>query len=165
MKIGEVAKAAGIGIDAIRFYEREGLVEKPARRPSGYRVYEPDVVHRLRFIRRAKTLGFSLKEIAELLSLDADPHATAADVQRLAEKRLADIDDKIRSLQRMRGALRQLAAGCPGRGPTRSCSILRSLTAPARGQASSRTPRNASGASEITASVGEHGIEKGVRSR
>ncbi len=157
MKIGEVAKAAGIGIDAIRFYEREGLVEKPARRPSGYRVYEPDIVRRLRFIRHAKALGFSLKEVSELLSLDADPHATAGDVQRLAEKRRADIGDRIRSLQRMRGALRRLAAGCPGRGPTRSCSILRSLTEPARGQTSSRTPRNTSRASEITASTRESG--------
>lgn len=86
MKIGEVAKAAGIGIDAIRFYEREGLVEKPARRPSGYRVYEPDVVHRLRFIRRAKTLGFSLKEACPPceVSVPSGPHAPAAD--RLASR-------------------------------------------------------------------------------
>lgn len=127
MKIGEVARAADIGIDAIRFYEREGLIDEPARRPSGYRVYSPDVVLSLRFIKRAKELGFSLKEIAELLSLERDPGATAADVRQLAEEKLADLEDKIRALQRMRRALRKRAAECPGRGPTSGCSILRSL--------------------------------------
>ncbi len=127
MKIGEVAKAAAIGIDAIRFYEREGLIEKPARRPSGYRVYGPDVVLNLRFIRRAKELGFSLKEISELLSLDADPQAGAAEVRRLAEVKLEDIESRIRALQRMRRALRRVTEGCPGRGPTSRCSILGTL--------------------------------------
>ena len=84
-KIGQVAKAAGIGIDAIRFYEREGLIEKPPRRSSGYRAYSPDVVQRLRFIKRAKELGFSLREISELLSLEGNPMAGAADVKRLSE--------------------------------------------------------------------------------
>ena len=132
MKIGEVAKAAGIGIDAIRFYEREGLIEKPGRRPSGYRVYSPDVVPSLQFIRRAKELGFSLREISELLSLEADPQATAGDVKAHAEKKLAQIEERIRALRRMRRALRKLADGCPGRGPTSGCSILRSLVEPRR---------------------------------
>ena len=78
MKIGEVARAAGIGIDAVRFYERQGLIPEPARRPSGYRMYCPDVVLSLRFIRRAKELGFSLNEISELLSLETAAEATAA---------------------------------------------------------------------------------------
>ena len=132
MKIGEVAKAAGIGIDAIRFYERQGLIEKPVRRPSGYRVYGPDVVLNLRFIKRAKELGFSLKQILELISLETDPQATAGDVQALAEKKLGDIEEKIRALQRMRRALGQVAEGCPGRGPTSECSILQSLSEPSR---------------------------------
>ena len=127
MKIGEVARAAGIGIDAIRFYEREGLIEEPGRRPSGYRVYGADVVLNLRFIRRAKELGFSLKQISELLSLEADPQAGAADVKRLAEEKLADIESRIRALQRMRRALRRLTEGCPGTGPTSRCSILGTL--------------------------------------
>ena len=127
MKIGEVAKAADIGIDAIRFYERQGLIDEPARRPSGYRVYPPDVVLSLRFIKRAKELGFSLKEIAELLSLERNPGATAADVRQLAEEKLADLEDKIRALQGMRRALRKVAEDCRGRGPTSECSILRSL--------------------------------------
>ena len=127
MKIGEVAKAAGIGIDAVRFYERQGLIPEPARQASGYRVYSPDVVLSLRFIRRAKALGFSLKEISELLSIETAAHATAADVKKLAEAKLADLEDRIRGLQRMRRALKKAVSGCPGKGPTRGCSILRAL--------------------------------------
>ena len=128
MKIGQVAKTAGVGIDAVRFYEREGLLAKPARRPSGYREYSPDVVVHLRFIRRAKELGFSLKEIRELIALETDPAATAGDVRVLAEERLADIEGKIRALQRMRRALRKATEKCPGGGPTSRCSILRTLS-------------------------------------
>ncbi len=127
MKIGEVAKAAGIGIDAVRFYEREGLIPEPARRPSGYRMYSPDVILSLRFIRRAKELGFSLKEISELLSLETSAEATAADVRKLAEAKLADIEERIRALQRMRRALRKATESCTGQGPTSSCSILQTL--------------------------------------
>jgi Zn(II)-responsive transcriptional regulator len=128
MKIGEVAKAAGVGIDAVRFYEREGLLPEPARRPSGYRVYSPDAVMDLRFIKRAKELGFSLKEISELLSIEREPDATAADVKTLAEEKLADLEEKIRALLRMKRALRKVAESCSGRGPISNCSILRSLT-------------------------------------
>jgi Hg(II)-responsive transcriptional regulator len=127
MKIGEVAKAAGIGIDAVRFYEREGLIPEPARRPSGYRMYSPDVVLSLRFIKRAKELGFSLKEISELLSLETAAEATAADVRKLAETKLADIEERIRALQRMRRALRKATESCTGQGPTSGCSILQTL--------------------------------------
>ncbi len=127
MKIGEVAKAAGVGIDAVRFYEREGLIPEPARRPSGYRMYSPDVVLSLRFIRRAKELGFSLKEISELLSLETAAEATAADVRKLAETKLADIEERIRALQRMRRALRKATESCTGQGPTSGCSILQTL--------------------------------------
>ncbi len=128
MKIGQVAKTAGVGIDAVRFYEREGLLAKPARRPSGYREYSRDVVVHLRFIRRAKELGFPLKEIRELIALETDPEATARDVRQLAEKRLADIEERIRALQRMRRALRKVTEECPGDGPTSRCSILRTLS-------------------------------------
>ena len=127
MKIGEVAKAAGIGIDAVRFYEREGLIGTPARRPSGYREYTPDVVVSLRFIKRAKVLGFSLKEIAELLRLEAGSGTTAADVRQRAEAKLEDLEERIRALQRMRRALRKLVESCPGQGPLSDCSILRAL--------------------------------------
>ena len=127
MKIGEVAKAAGIGIDAVRFYEREGLIQAPARRPSGYREYTPDIVMNLRFIRRAKELGFSLKEISELLRLDASEGAKPAEVRERAEAKLEDLEERIRSLQRMRRALRKLVESCPGKGPLSDCSILRAL--------------------------------------
>ena len=127
MKIGEVARASGLGIHAVRFYEREGLIDEPARRASGYREYEPEAILSLRFIRRAKQLGFSLKEISELLSLEADPRAGAADVKQLAEAKLDDIESRIRALQRMRRALRRVTAGCPGTGPTSRCSILGTL--------------------------------------
>ncbi len=109
MKIGEVAQAAGVGIDAIRFYEREGLLPEPARRPSGYREYSRGAVLDLRFIKRGKELGFSLKEISELLSISREPDATAGDVKKLAEEKLADLEGKIRSLQRMKRALRKVA--------------------------------------------------------
>ena len=128
MRIGEVAKAAEVGIDAVRFYEREGLLPAPARRPSGYRDYSPDAVLDLRFIRRAKQLGFSLREVSELLSINREPDASAGDVKKLAEEKLADLEDKIRSLQRMKQALREVAKSCPGSGPTSACPILRSLT-------------------------------------
>ena len=128
MKIGEVARAAGVGIDAVRFYEREGLLPEPARRPSGYRDYSPEAVLDLRFIKRAKQLGFSLKEIAELLSMNRKPTARAGDIKKLAEEKLADLEDKIYSLQRMKRALRKVVESCPGRGPISDCSILRSLT-------------------------------------
>ena len=127
MKIGAVAKAAGLGVDAVRFYERQGLIEEPRRRPSGYREYEPEVVLELRFIRDAKGLGFSLKEIRELLSLEADATARAADVRKLAQRKLRDIAVRIQSLQAMEQALRALVDGCPGEGPTGDCSILRAL--------------------------------------
>ena len=127
MRIGQVAKAAGVGIDAVRFYEREGLIRAPARRPSGYRDYTPDVVVSLRFIRRAKELGFSLKEISELLRLEASEDATPADVRGRAEAKLEVLEERIRSLQRMRRALRKLVESCPGKGPLGDCSILRAL--------------------------------------
>ncbi len=127
MRIGELARATGTAIDTIRFYERRGLLQPSGRLPSGYRVYGPEAVSRLRFIVRAKELGFTLAEIAELLSLESDDRASAAAVRSLAERRLRDIEARIRSLQRMRRALARVADGCPGQGPARRCSILRTL--------------------------------------
>jgi DNA-binding transcriptional MerR regulator len=127
MKIGEVAKSAGIGIDAIRFYERRGLIDEPARSPAGYRDYPRDVVTNLRFIARAKDLGFSLKEILELLTLERRETASAVEVKAIADRRLADIEERIRAMQRMRRALRKALDGCPGRGPIGDCSILQTL--------------------------------------
>jgi len=127
LTIGKVAAQTGIGIDTIRFYEREGLIPAPARRPSGFRDYAPDVVTRLHFIRRAKALGFSLREIAELLSLRVDAARTCADVYGLAQAKIADIERRIGDLKRMQKALASLAAACTGKGPTGECPILEAL--------------------------------------
>src|ERR687885_2847805 len=94
LTIGQIARRAGVGVETVRFYERQGLLEEPARKESGYRQYAEEVVARLRFIRRAKRLGFSLKEITDLLALRLDPEATAADVKRRAEAKVADIEAK-----------------------------------------------------------------------
>jgi MerR family transcriptional regulator, copper efflux regulator len=127
LTIGEVARRAGVGVETVRFYERRGLVAKPARKASGYRQYGADVVGRLCFIRQAKGLGFSLKEIAELIGLRRDPDTTCAEVKQRAESKLADIETKIRDLQRMREALLKVMASCWGRGPTSACPILDAL--------------------------------------
>jgi len=127
MKIGEVSKAAGVGIDAIRFYEREGLIPEPPRRPSGYRDYPPETVVRILFIRRAKDLGFTLKEISELLALRVRPRRNCAVVKRNADAKIADIDARIVSLRRMRQALTGLTKACEERTPTTECPILKSL--------------------------------------
>jgi MerR family mercuric resistance operon transcriptional regulator len=133
MKIGAVAEAVGVGIQTIRFYEQQGLLPNPPRKPSGYRVYSPDIIRRVLFIKRAKELGFSLAEISELLSFDESDDATAKDVKGLADKKLIDLKDKIRSLQRMQRALQRLADDCPGSGPKSCCSILGSLADEKRG--------------------------------
>jgi MerR family mercuric resistance operon transcriptional regulator len=127
LTIGQVARRAGVGIETARFYERRGLVGEPPRQESGYRQYAEDVVARLRFIRRAKELGFSLKEIAELLALRFDPAGTCADVRKRTQAKLADIEAKVRDLQRIKQTLQKLTVSCRGRGPTSECPILEAL--------------------------------------
>ena len=127
LTIGQVAKQAGVGLETLRFYERKGLIDEPPRRASGYREYPPDIIERVKFIKRAKELGFSLKEIAELLSLRVDPETTSRDVKRRAEAKLADVKDKIRTLRRVERALAKLVASCSGKGPTSDCPILENL--------------------------------------
>jgi MerR family mercuric resistance operon transcriptional regulator len=124
-----VARAAGIGVETVRFYERQKLLDPPPRRPSGYREFPEDVVHRLRFIRRAKELGFSLKEIGELLDLRLDPDATCADVKARADRKIEAIQEKLRDLQRMKRALAKLVAACNGNAAAsvERCPILESL--------------------------------------
>lgn len=125
--IGQVAREAGVGVETVRFYERQGLIEEPSRRASGYRQFDEGVVDRLRFIREAKELGFTLNEIKELLSLKVDPSSSCADVKGRAEAKIADIEEKIRTLQRMKRALVKLTKACKGDGPTSECPILESL--------------------------------------
>lgn len=127
LTIGQLAKQAQVNIETIRYYERRGLIPEPPRRESGYRQYSPDTVGRIKFIRAAQQLGFALKEIGELLSMRVDPGTTAGDIKRRAEVKLADIDAKIRDLQRMKAALMKLASACRGRGPASECPILDAL--------------------------------------
>ena len=130
LKIGQVARRAGMGIDAIRYYERRGLIEAPARKASGYRQYTEEVIARLRFVKRAKELGFSLDEIKDLLSLKLDPALSSSKVKQHAEAKIADIEEKVRALQRMKRALKKLSAACSGCGSTSDCPILDALDAP-----------------------------------
>lgn len=127
LKIGQVARQAGLTVEAIRYYERLGLIEEAPRGHSGYRQFDPGVLRRLRFVQRAQTLGFSLEEIRELLELRFSPTATATDVQERAREKLAGIEAKIAALEAMRGALRALLESCAGAGPASKCSILDAL--------------------------------------
>ena len=126
MTIGRLAKEAGVNIDTIRYYERNGLIPEPVRRPSGYREYETGDVRRLRFIGRAKQLGFTLAEIAELMSLSAD--RDVGGVKRRAEQRLEQVEHKIKELQRVRRGLRTLIDACPGHGDVERCPIVAALS-------------------------------------
>jgi len=127
LTIGRVARQAGIGVETVRYYEREGLLPPPPRSAGGYRHYPIDSIRRLRFIRHAKALGFSLAEIRELLSLHADNGASSRAVKRLAEAKLADIDRRIAALTRMREVLAHLTEQCPGDVPRAECPILDAL--------------------------------------
>ena len=124
MTIGEVAEAAGVGVETIRFYERKHLIAQPKRPRSGFRKYDEDAARRIRFIRQAQELGFTLAEIKQLLELRLDPRRSCADVRSEAQMKIADIDEKLRSLQVMRSALVEITRSCSGEGPTSECPIL-----------------------------------------
>jgi MerR family transcriptional regulator, copper efflux regulator len=126
MTIGRLAEQVGVNIDTIRYYERNQLLPPPARRSSGYREYEPADVKRLRFILRAKDLGFTLAEIGELLSLSVDRDVRG--VKRRAEQRLEQVEHKIKELQRVRRGLKTLIDACPGHGDPGRCPIIAALS-------------------------------------
>ena len=123
LSIGQVARRAGVGVETVRFYEREGLLEEPPRRASGYRQYSEQVVTRLRFIKRAQQLGFSLKEISELLLLRVDAQTSCEEVKGRTEAKIAEVERKMVELQHMRQALLQVHSLCTGPGPTSACPI------------------------------------------
>ena len=127
MKIGEVADRGGVNLQTIRYYEREGLLPQPPRLPSGYRVYAEPTVRRLRFIKRAQELGFTLAEIRDLLALRIDHDRDRSEVRAIAEAKVADIEQKIRTLSAMKEALVRLTEHCSGHGPASECPILESL--------------------------------------
>lgn len=127
LTIGHLAHEAGINLETVRYYEREGLLPKAPRSASGYRLFPADAMRRLRFIRRAQELGFSLKEIRELLALRISPGTTSAEIRKRAEAKIADIEGKIRSLESMNKSLRKLTKSCARCGPLSECPILESL--------------------------------------
>jgi Hg(II)-responsive transcriptional regulator len=127
LTIGQVARRSGVGIETVRFYEREGLLAKPARSSSGYRQFDEKVIARLRFIQRAKELGFTLNEIKELLSLRVDAATSCEDVRARAEAKIVNIDDKIETLRRMKKALVRLTQECGERSSDSACPILDAL--------------------------------------
>ena len=126
--ISRAADEAEVGVETIRFYERKGLIEQPPKPLRGYRVYSKAVIERIRFIRQAQELGFSLREIDELLSLRADPTTECADVQAQALDKLEEVERKMAQLRTIRSALKELIATCPKQGPAAGrCTILEAL--------------------------------------
>jgi MerR family transcriptional regulator, copper efflux regulator len=124
MKIGEVAKRSGIGIETIRYYEREGLLQEPERRPSGYRQYHESTLQRLEYIGRAKALGFTLAEIRELLELSFAAPSGCDHIRQRAEAKITDIEGKIRSLQQMRRSLRKIVDRCKAKDSPDDCPLV-----------------------------------------
>ena len=127
LTIGDVAKQANVRIETLRYYVREGLVARPPRSRSNYRLYPEETVRRVQFIKRAQQLGFSLKEIQDLLTLRAAPQARCADVRERALAKIHQIEHKLHTLQAMHTALTRLVAACVGQGPITDCPILESL--------------------------------------
>ena len=127
LTIGHLAKEAGVNLETVRFYERRGLLPKPPRSSSGYRLFPIEAARRLRFIRRAQELGFSLREIRELFSLRVSRTTTSAEIRARAEAKIADIEARMRSLESMKKSLRKLTKVCAGCVPVAECPILESL--------------------------------------
>jgi len=142
MTISKAARAAGVGVETVRFYERRNLIVRPSKPPDGgFRRYPPETIERVRFIRQAQRLGFSLREIEDLLSLRADPATDCAQVRERAVVKLEDVERKIGELEHFRRALEELIAACPGRGALRACSIMEALAAGAAGVRARNRPQ------------------------
>jgi Hg(II)-responsive transcriptional regulator len=127
LTIGQVANAADVNIQTIRYYERRGLFPKPRRTNAGYRQYEGDAVRRLRFIKHAQALGFSLEEIQELLGLRVHAPSACRTIERKTRQKIAVVAQKVRDLQRLQRTLERLAEACAGRQPTDACPVLETL--------------------------------------
>ena len=128
LTVGKLAEAAGVGVETIRFYEKRGLVQQPSRQGSSYRVYSPDDVVRIRFIKNAQALGFTLKEIAELIELEQDTRSQCSDLQVRADEKVRLIDEKIAELSRMRTELVQLSGACASDQPLSECRLMNCLS-------------------------------------
>lgn len=130
MQIGRLAAQAHVSVDTVRYYERAQLLPPPSRTAAGYRAYPPAVVHRLRFIRRAKDLGFSLDEIRDLLALSDQRGTGVAMIREIAARRLADVEERLAELTRLRDGLGQLVDACPGHGDPGQCPIINAFRNP-----------------------------------
>ncbi len=135
LKIGDVARLAELTVDAVRFYEREGLLGRVRRTPAGQRQYDGEAVRRLAFVRRAAGLGFSLAEVKALLTLRVSARTPCDRVRERALGKVADIDQRIAELQAMRDALARLAQNCSDEHPTGGCPFLDELARPLDAQA------------------------------
>jgi len=131
MTIGKVAEYAGVGVETVRYYERRGLIERPRRRQSSFRRYTLETVRRIRFIKRAQEVGFTLQEIDELLDLRLDVGCTCGDVKLRAIHKVEEIDRKLRDLRRMKRSLNELVAACDGKDNIEACPILNNFDADA----------------------------------
>lgn len=128
LTIGQLARRASVHIETVRFYERRALLEAPPRTAAGHRVYAPGTVRRIRFIKQAQQLGFTLDEIRELLALARDSHAGCGAAQARAGEAIVRLDAKIAELTRMRDALSELAGQCRDAGQVSECPLLSSLS-------------------------------------
>jgi MerR family mercuric resistance operon transcriptional regulator len=127
LTVSQVAKQAGINLQTIRYYERQGLLAPRSRTEAGYRIFSPESVRRIRFIKRAQELGFSLHEIKELLALRIDAHTTQADIRKRTQAKIVDVEQKILHLQAIHTSLLRMAEDCSGCGSLKDCPILESL--------------------------------------
>ncbi len=130
MTIGTLANKTGVNIETVRYYERIGLIEAPSRSKSGYRHYAVEVVTRIKFIKRAQGLGFSLKEILELLNLRVDQITSCGEVKKRAETKIAEVEARLRDLERIKASLQEITTLCTGQGPLTGCPILELIDHP-----------------------------------
>ncbi len=128
MRIGTAAEQAGVGVETVRFYEQKGLIDQPAKPKSGgFRQYPVQTVLRIRFVRSAQLLGFSLSEISELLELEAGADTRCVDVRNRAQTKREEVQARIDCLERIKLSLDELIDACPGKGQARRCSILEAI--------------------------------------
>lgn len=127
LRIGDLAKATGLGVETLRFYEQRGLILPMARQSSGYRIYDPETVHRLHFVQKSKALGFSLEEIKQLLELSNNVNESCHNVRGQVCAKLAEVQARIRDLQNLEQSLATLLNACDGSASIAHCPIVQSL--------------------------------------
>ena len=127
LNIGQVARQTGVTVETVRFYEKQGLIAVPQRSDAGYRQYPQETVKRVQFIQHAKEVGFTLKDIGDLLALRREPGTTCTDIKLRATQKIEEVDQKIQDLKRIREALGRMIMKCSGRGALSECPILEEL--------------------------------------